>query len=45
MLSCQLTECCLLVLLWLLLRSRPDNMDMGRYTEGMKESEFLDFFK
>jgi hypothetical protein len=25
--------------------SRPDNMDMGRYTEGMGESEFLEFFK
>jgi hypothetical protein len=24
---------------------RPDNMDMGRYTEGMTESNFLDFFK
>lgn len=24
---------------------RPDNMEMGRYTDGMTESEFLDFFK
>lgn len=24
---------------------RSDGMDLGRYTEGMTESEFLDFFK
>lgn len=24
---------------------RSDGMDMGRYTEGMTESQFLDFFK
>lgn len=24
---------------------RKDGMDMGRYTDGMTESEFLDYFK